>query len=357
MEKKNNLRMLHGLLIILLLNIILGAYHKKLKFNNKGEFKILQITDIHYGEGWDGDFNTTRLMENLISYANPDAAIITGDAVSGYSWDGLDQSFYQGLWANWTTAFNNKSLPYIYTLGNHDDQGNYNRKSICDLDTQHNFSMIQYNPFVTGATNYWVPIYSHDEKEIVSIMWLLDTNDVTCHNITDSWGCLNEDQIEWFEKETLRIEERFGYVPQGMAWFHIPLPEYRYMHNWEPTYLSRNEDINCSKFNTGFFEKILKLKNINAIFCGHDHNNDEGGFLLDVELAYGRKTGYGGYGPYPFFQRGARVITLKEKYDSKLERTGFTYSHNIIQEDGTFVENGYLTWKGDQDYVDSCQNH
>ena len=30
---------------------------------------------------------------------------------------------------------------------------------------------------------------------------------------------------------------------------------------------------------------------------GHDHNNDYGGFLYNVELVYGRKTGFNIYGP------------------------------------------------------------
>ena len=34
-----------------------------------------------------------------------------------------------------------------------------------------------------------------------------------------------------------------------------------------------------------------------AIFCGHDHNSDYSGFYKDIELIYGRKTGFGSYGP------------------------------------------------------------
>ncbi len=37
------------------------------------------------------------------------------------------------------------------------------------------------------------------------------------------------------------------------------------------------------------------------MFCGHDHNNYFGGmYNSNLELVYGRKTGYGGYGPDGF---------------------------------------------------------
>lgn len=62
----------------------------------------------------------------------------------------------------------------------------------------------------------------------------------------------------------------------------------------------------CSEINTGivdaFLEKCAWLRgvrfrgNVVALFVGHDHPND---FTVDYKglmLAYGRKSGYGGYG-------------------------------------------------------------
>lgn len=54
-----------------------------------------------------------------------------------------------------------------------------------------------------------------------------------------------------------------------------------------------------------------------ANFIGHDHTNDYGGFHKSekfdkkIELVYGRKTGYGCYGPSDYVEKGGRVITLK----------------------------------------------
>jgi pre-mRNA-splicing factor SYF1 len=50
-------------------------------------------------------------------------------------------------------------------------------------------------------------------------------------------------------------------------------------------------------------------------FSGHDHDNDYSGLFTKngktIELAYGRKSGYGSYGPPKDMIRGGTVIKLK----------------------------------------------
>lgn len=71
------------------LNILSVIFTKRLSFNHDNRFKIIQITDIHYGESDypEQDANTTILMRKLIEWEQPDLAILTGDMVSGYEWD------------------------------------------------------------------------------------------------------------------------------------------------------------------------------------------------------------------------------------------------------------------------------
>jgi pre-mRNA-splicing factor SYF1 len=51
-----------------------------------------------------------------------------------------------------------------------------------------------------------------------------------------------------------------------------------------------------------------------STFSGHDHDNDFSGLYTKdgrtIELAYGRKSGYGGYDPSKDVIRGGTVITL-----------------------------------------------
>jgi hypothetical protein len=48
------------------------------------------------------------------------------------------------------------------------------------------------------------------------------------------------------------------------------------------------------------------------VSCGHDHNNDYWGRYQGINLAYGRKSGFGGYGP-DGFPPGARVFEVTQE--------------------------------------------
>ena len=58
--------------------------------------------------------------------------------------------------------------------------------------------------------------------------------------------------------------------------------------------------------------QALQQAGIHAVYSGHDHGNDFSALLSGLRLAYGRKSGYGGYGPPAGWLRGARVILLRE---------------------------------------------
>lgn len=318
----------------------------KLKFNSKGEFKILQFTDLHYGEDETKDKNSQILQGKLIQTVKPDLVVITGDAVSGYAWDKSD-TFYQKNWSKWTNPMEVNKVKYAYTLGNHDDQANLSRQEILDLDKTNPFSITKQSINITGITNYILPISSfNDTQKIVTMLWFFDTNDVGCQG-RDGWGCINPDQINWYKNKSNEIIEITGRNVEGLAFFHIPLPEYKDLWNNGKTYGKRNEGVCSPDYNTGFFNTSKVQGNIKAMFCGHDHSNYYGGYFKDIELVYGRKTGYGGYGP-DGFQRGARIINLKDNQNGS-----FSYEHEIIQEDLTFVKNGEPTWQGDK-FVTNC---
>lgn len=97
------------------------------------------------------------------------------------------------------------------------------------------------------------------------------------------------------------------------------------------------EGVGAPLYNTNFYT-VMKELGIKAGFCGHDHNNDFGGELEGVELVYGRKTGFGCYGPPLGRMRGGRGIYLKLSAEGVA-----SYTHDIIQYDGSHLPNGTPT--------------
>jgi len=96
-----------------------------------------------------------------------------------------------------------------------------------------------------------------------------------------------------------------------MAFIHIPLPEYLQMRNDFVTYGNQRDHVGCSSVNSGFFAALKQAGTVQWVTCGHDHSNDFEGEYDGIKLSYGRKSGYGSYGP-KYLQRGARVFELNE---------------------------------------------
>lgn len=79
---------------------------------------------------------------------------------------------------------------------------------------------------------------------------------------------------------------------------------------------------------TGLYAAFKEVGNIEAVYCGHDHDNDFWGDYNGVKLFYGRKTGYGGYGPLWWMQRGARVIEFTVDKDDQVSMKSWIREEN-----------------------------
>lgn len=105
---------------------------------------------------------------------------------------------------------------------------------------------------------------------------------------------------------------------KGMLFMHIPLVEYINLYNDYDFYGHAEEPICCQAGNTGLFAAVIEQPTVQWITAGHDHNNDYYGNYLGINMGYGRKGGYGCYGPtFPMMQ-GARVFEItKEPFSIK----------------------------------------
>ena len=149
-------------------------------------------------------------------------------------------------------------------------------------------------------------VNDENEKPAVNI-WMFDSGDSDCLGVK-GWGCVNPDQVEWYRTKSIELEKKYGAKLPAIAYLHIPMPEY--MNVW--TYFDckgrRQEHICCASVNTGLFAALKERGEVLSTHVGHDHNNDYAGSYSNITLCYGRKTGYGGYGPPNGWLRGARVI-------------------------------------------------
>jgi len=303
-----------------------------LQFNSTTkEFVIVQFTDMHCGNDDGHDAQTHDLQRRIIDSIKPDLIVITGDAVAAEN--AKDIGWFERTWQGFTSPMVEAGVPYIYTLGNHDNEGDLTKEQMVQLDETNPMSLRGTSEGIPNTTNYMVPIYSsRNESELAAHIWSLDSGTVSCGNRTDGYGCIEREVVEWYDEESQNIRETHGRNVHHLAFYHIPIPEYIEVYNDQDFYGEYNEYVWCPVVNTGFFEAVKRNGDISAMFVGHDHVNDYGGFYEGVELVYGRKTGFHAYGD----KRGAKVIVLKENYDDQ-GRLNVTRSHYIYEENGAIT--------------------
>lgn len=91
------------------------------------------------------------------------------------------------------------------------------------------------------------------------------------------------------------------------------------MYNLNTIYGVKHDPISCQAVDTGLYSAFREIGNIQGVYVGHDHQNDYWGDYNGIKLHFGRKTGYGGYGPPWYMQRGARVIEWSLDENQKVE--------------------------------------
>jgi len=312
--------------------VIPKSVEKTLRFNKNGTFKILQFTDLHYGEAQNNDFNSAKVQETILKLENPDVVIMTGDSVSGYAWN-KSQGWFADRWNDLTIPMRKLGIRWGFVCGNHDREADLTPNQIIALDQTYDLSLTQKGPLsVNGSTNYVLPILSSSSDNVATNLYMFDSGRSDCLGVK-GWGCVQPDEVAWYRQvATLMKQKNNGNPIPALAFFHIPLPEYMNVWNYHVSYGKlEDEGICCFSINTGLYSAFKEMGEVKGVYCGHDHNNDWFGDYYGITLAYGRKTGYGGYGPPPGWLRGARILQITEK--------PFTIKSWIRQEDGSIVTN------------------
>jgi len=290
----------------------------------------LQFTDTHYGSNETLNHYSQIEMKNLINYENPNLVSLSGDIVSGYDWNGT---------SNWFRDMFNQALQpmidsetyWAYTLGNHDDEGDWNRTQIIDYAITCNYSLCQKGPpDIGGVSNYVLTVFSSTNVPIANI-WYMDSLDYNCYGV-EGYNCVEFTTIQWYVQESQNLEQKYGRKLPGFLYIHIPLPEVLMLYNnFQTEGLLEDSGVCCWSLNTGLFSVLKERNEIVSVWHGHDHDNDFHGLYHNITLGYGRKTGFGGYGPPANMQRGARVIQFS------CDPNNFQWQTWIRQDDGSIA--------------------
>lgn len=320
-------------------------------FVTDGDFKVMQLTDVHLGGGILSAIDDRKAMNAIaamIYEEKPDLVVVTGDISFAVPWAAIINNSYahqyfskfmENLGVYWTVAF-----------GNHDSEvyNFYNRSDVAKMYEDESLTHCLFTSDdgdVYGECNHVINVRNSDGLVSKSII-VMDTNSYTDEDpLGFDWiyDNIHKDQIEWYsdivsrysdynkallnsmpEAEKPKNAEDFTTV-QSLIFVHIPLMEVRDAYD-EYLGAEENDTVNvkhlfgkvgesapyvyCSEIEEEMFETILALGSTKAMFYGHDHLNN---IMLDykgVILCYGYSVDYFAYWEIDKVgsQRGCTII-------------------------------------------------
>lgn len=309
----------------------------QLRFSKEGQFKILQVADMHFGDGKStpcldvlpnqmrgcSDLNTSAFIHRMIQAEKPHLIVFTGDNIFGkHAKDAvasLNAAFAPALSSN---------IPWAAVLGNHDQESTLSREGVMKYIVGMKHSLSQLNPpgvnIIDGFGNYNLEVSgvggsSLHNKSVLNL-YFLDSGDYSTVPSISGYGWIKPSQQTWFQRTSKKLRRAYMSNPEGqksaapgLAYFHIPLPECARFDSSNFTGV-KQEGISSASVNSGFFTTMVEAGDVKAAFTGHDHLNDFCGELLGIHLCYAGGFGYHAYGKAGWARR-ARVVlaTLEER--------------------------------------------
>ncbi|WP_168120854.1 metallophosphoesterase family protein [Paenibacillus sp. HB172176] len=276
-----------------------------LKFREDGTFTIVQFTDIHWKDGRESDRNSRLLMKQVLEQEQPNLVVFTGDVVGGYNCEDPIAAFHEAV-----KVVEERRIPWAVVFGNHDTEKIITRQQFMDAVTGCECSVTEQGPEeISGYGNYVLQI-EDGVGHCAATLYFLDSGSFSSLPHVKGYDWIRRDQVDWYVQQSREITASNGGTPiPALAFFHIPLPEYREVWEREVCYGNKFENVCCPPINTGLFAAMVEMGDVAGTFVGHDHTNDYWGSLHGIRLCYGRATGYNTYGQEGF-PRGARVIRL-----------------------------------------------
>jgi hypothetical protein len=258
-------------------------------------FKLLQITDLHFlNKTAKEDELTINDCHRHLERHTPDLVVATGDLwhdnPNGRGERGLElvlKMFETGK-VPWTMCWGNHDLLDQYQAG-HDllEQAPHSRYRGGSSHGDYRIEVFAQGGDAEGTGTPAMDLFFLNSSDEGLTAWQI--------------GALGE--------MTAQIKASRPKPVPAFVFFHIPILEYETRIRADTIKGVKLEGVGRCKENGQAFSALTGAKTIRACFCGHNHTNDYTVKADQLDLVYGRSSGYAGYGG-DSVRKGAKLIEI-----------------------------------------------
>ena len=300
-----------------------------LRFRENGTFRVLMVSDIHGGVGYNKE-QTVTALQALVDTAGPDLVLFGGDTAGPGRIHIETTDQLASLLTDLSGPMEEAGIPWAHVFGNHDDNYGVPNAEADPVYESFPHCISKAGPEeIDGVGNYVLPVYDAAGEKILFNLFGLDSHqgmsefrtrfglpeDTRFLNPSTGTGSgydtVHFNQIMWYWQASEALEADNGARIPALLFMHIPTPEhalaamYRDDCHFEGTQL---EDVACTMLNGGLFSACLQRGDVKGIFCGHDHVNDFTAEYCGITLGYDGFLSY--HACHRHEIRGGRVLDL-----------------------------------------------
>jgi hypothetical protein len=167
-----------------------------LRFNGKGKFKIVQLTDLHFQYNSYRSDSVLVLMKNVITNEKPDLIILTGDLVCSKD--------TRLAWMSFCKVLIEAKIPWAVILGNHDVEYELTGEQILETIVGMPYNLTVNEPEnIGGNGNYVLEIQSSKSSETTTLLYCFDSHSgFNPKTNLGTYEWIKCDQIEWYRKQS-----------------------------------------------------------------------------------------------------------------------------------------------------------
>lgn len=292
-------------------------------------------------------------MRRLLKFEEPDLVVFGGDQISDYYGDAPYPKPLKWATEKWEMALspmfeNGRRTPFATIMGNHDYGVDATADILLGFDSGHSGSLSR----PSNDTAYFLEVRDMEGSDAITRLYMFNSGPAGMYQRHEDWYRSTSTRL----KRSKNLESR---PTPAIAFIHIPLKEFMYAYNagaYRGT-MGDRDGICCHKTDHKVFEAFVELDEVKVVVSGHDHGNNFVGEWQGIQLAYGLKTGDGGY---PIDEKkGARVFQLSMSSsinDSTQQEVmgSILYSETISRENRTLTIHSWLRYEnGDFDAQDT----